>query len=393
MANPRASMASTKSCTGASKGDPLAYQRVVVKAGTTLLTRGAEGLDSEVMSSLVSQIADLHLRGVEMILVSSGAVAAGRHVIGSLEEGRGLPLRQALAAVGQGHIMHTYEQLFGGHGVRVAQALLSRRDLADRLGYLNVRNTLMALLELGVVPIVNENDVVAVEELSGEQFGDNDTLSALVANLVDADLLMLLGDIDGLYTSDPNVDPGARLVPTVEHVDEGLLAGAGPSWKNTGRGGMATKLEAARLATASGVDVVIANGALEEVIPRLARGDHGIGTRFPSSVTKMDSRRRWMLSGLSTCGEVIVDEGAATALRHHHRSLLPAGITGVSGSFERGDIIAIVGPSRDRIASGLTNYGSADLAKIRGARSDRISELLGHEFGDEAVHRNNMIVA
>ncbi len=393
MANTRASMASNKSCTGASEGGPLAYERVVVKAGTTLLTRGPEGLDREVMSSLVSQIEDLHRRGVEMILVSSGAVAAGSHVIGRLEEGRGLPLRQALAAIGQGHIMHIYEQLFGGHGVRVAQALLSRRDLADRLGYLNVRNTLMALLELSVVPIVNENDVVAVEELSGEQFGDNDTLSALVANLVDADLLVLLGDIDGLYTSDPNVDPSARLISTVERVDEGLLAQAGPSWKNTGRGGMATKLEAARLATASGVDVVIANGAQEEVILRLARGDDGIGTRFPSSVTKMDSRKRWMLSGLSTRGEVIVDEGAATALRRHHRSLLPAGITGVSGSFERGDIIAIVGPSQDRIASGLTNYGSADLAKIRGARSDRISKLLGHEYGDEAVHRNNMIVA
>ena len=393
MANTRASMASTKSCTGASEGDPLAYERVVVKAGTTLLTRDAEGLDREVMSSLVSQIADLHRRGVEMILVSSGAVAAGRHVIGGLEDGRGLPLRQALAAIGQGHIMHIYEQLFGGHGVRVAQALLSRRDLADRLGYLNVRNTLMALLELSVVPIINENDVVAVEELSGEQFGDNDTLSALVANLVDADLLVLLGDIDGLYTSDPNVDPSARLISTVERVDEGVLAQAGPSWKNTGRGGMATKLEAARLATASGVDVVIANGAQEDVILRLARGDDGIGTRFPSSVTKMDSRKRWILSGLSTRGEVIVDKGAATALRRHHRSLLPAGITGVSGSFERGDIIAIVGPSRDRIASGLTNYGSADLTKIRGARSDRISELLGHEFGDEAVHRNNMIVA
>ncbi len=393
MANTRASMASTKSCTGASKSDPLAYKRVVVKAGTTLLTREAGGLDREVMSSLVSQIADLHRRGVEMILVSSGAVAAGRHVIGGLEEGRGLPLRQALAAIGQGHIMHIYEQLFGGHGVRVAQALLSRRDLADRLGYLNVRNTLMALLELSVVLIVNENDVVAVEELSGEQFGDNDTLSALVANLVDADLLVLLGDIDGLYTSDPNVDPSAKLISTVERVDEELFAQAGPSWKNTGRGGMATKLEAARLATASGVDVVIANGAQEEVILRLARGDDGIGTRFPSSANKMDSRKRWMLSGLSTRGEVIVDEGASAALRRHHRSLLPAGITGVSGSFERGDIIAIVGPSRDRIASGLTNYGSADLAKIRGARSDRISELLGHEYGDEAVHRNNMIVA
>ena len=385
-------MASTKSYAKTHAADPRVYRRVVVKAGTALLTRGATGLNREVMASLVAQIAGLHKDGVDAILVSSGAVAAGRHALNVSEEGRNLPLRQALAAVGQGHMMQIYGQLFAEHEINVAQALLSRRDLADRLGYLNVRNTLMSLLGMRVVPIVNENDVVAVEELRGEQFGDNDTLSALVANLVDADLLLVLGEIDGLYTSDPNVDPSARLIPTVERVDDGIKTMGGPSWGGLGRGGMATKVEAARLATASGVDVVIASGFQENVIVNLARGGDSVGTRFPSTATRMESRKRWMLSGLSTRGEIMVDDGAALALRSGHRSLLPAGITTVSGAFERGDVIEILSAQRESVATGLANYGSQELAKIKGLRSDRISERLGYEYGDEAVHRDNMVV-
>ena len=386
-------LASTNSYARTHSVAPQAYRRVVVKAGTTLLTGGAAGLNRDVMSSLVAQIAGLHAEGVDAILVSSGAVAAGRHALDVSEEGRNLPLRQALAAVGQGHLMHVYEQIFTEHKINVAQALLSRRDLADRLGYLNVRNTLMSLLDLGVVPIVNENDVVAVEELSGDQFGDNDTLSALVANLVDADLLLMLGDVDGLYTSDPKLDPAAELIPTVDRVDEGIMTMGGPSWGGLGRGGMATKVEAARLATASGVDVVIASGFQEDVIAKLARGRDAVCTRFPSAVTKMDSRKRWMLSGLSTRGQITVDDGAAVALRSHHRSLLPAGITMVSGAFERGEVVEIISAKRESVATGLANYGSEELARIKGLRSDRISEVLGYEYGDEAVHRNNMAVA
>ena len=386
-------MASTKSYAKGHAADSNTYRRVVVKAGTTLLTRGAAGLNREVMASLVAQIAGLHKDGVDAILVSSGAVAAGRHVLNVSEAGRNLLLRQALAAVGQGHMMQIYEQLFAEHEIRVAQALLSRRDLADRLGYLNVRNTLMSLLDLRVVPIINENDVVAVEELRGEQFGDNDTLSALVANLVDADLLLVLGEVDGLYTSDPNIDAGARLIPTVDRVDQGISAMGGPSSSGIGRGGMATKVEAARKATASGVDVVIASGLQEDVIVNLVRGGDTVGTWFPSTATKMDSRKRWMLSGLSTQGEILVDDGAAMALRSGYRSLLPAGITTVSGSFERGDVVEILSVERESVATGLANYGSEELAKIKGLRSDRISERLGYEYGDEAVHRNNMVVA
>ena len=375
-----------------SQKDSSSYRRIVVKAGTSLLTGGTDRLDLDVMASLVEQIARLQGRDeVEMMLVTSGAVAAGRHVLGGAREGKSLPFRQVLAAVGQGHLMHTYQQLFSSHNIPVAQALLSRRDLNDRLGYLNVRNTLMGLLEQRVVPIINENDVVAVEELAGEIFGDNDSLSAMVANLVDADLLVLLGEVEGLYTADPNLDPEARLVPTVERLDKEIETMGGPSWADRGRGGMATKLEAAKLATASGVNVVIASGFEQDVLTRLANGD-SIGTLFPATSSKMESRKRWMLSGLSTRGEILVDSGAANALKNQNRSLLPAGVTEVAGSFERGDIIAVLGLNRAQIACGITNYGSLDLARIKGVHSDKIAEILGHQYGVEVVHRNNMVI-
>ena len=370
---------------------PYRYRRIVVKAGSSLLTRDGGQLNSDVMDALVQQIAQLHQSGAEVMLVSSGAVAAGRQVLGVPQEGKNLPFRQVLAAVGQGHLIHAYEQSFRPHNIPVAQALLSRRDLSDRLGYLNIRNTLLGLLDHRVVPIINENDVVAVEELTGELFGDNDTLSAMVANLVDADLLVMLGEIEGLFTSDPNLNPDAHLIPVVERFDEEIETLGGPSWGNKGRGGMATKLDAARLATASGVNVVIACGLERNVLPRLAEGE-GIGTFFPSSTTKMESRKRWMLSGLSTRGEILMDQGAVGALRHRNRSLLPAGVTEVVGAFERGDIVAVLDASRAQIACGITNYNSQDLAEIKGIRSDRIQELLGRQFGDEVVHRSDMVI-
>ena len=234
MSSPK-NISATPSIAVPEKGAGL-YRRIVVKAGTSLLTRGADRLDLEIMATLVEQIARLHLSGMDMVLVSSGAVAAGRHVLGVPRERKELPLRQVLAAVGQGHLMHAYEQLFGWHDIPVAQALLSRRDLSDRLGYLNVRNTVLGLLERRVVPIINENDVVAVEELAGDVFGDNDTLSALVANQVDADLLVMLGAIEGLYTADPRLDPDAQLIPMVERLNEDIESLGGPSLNATGRG-------------------------------------------------------------------------------------------------------------------------------------------------------------
>jgi glutamate 5-kinase len=259
------------------------------------------------------------------------------------------------------------------------------------LGYLNVRNTLLSLLERRVIPVINENDVVAVEELEGEAFGDNDNLSAMVANLVDADLLVMLGEVEGLFTADPNKDPDARLIPTVERIDGDAAALGGESWGDVGRGGMVTKLEAARLAAASGVDVVIASGLEQDVLIRLASGQR-IGTFFPSTSSKVESRKRWMLSGLSTRGEIVVDEGASQALLDGKRSLLPAGVKEVRGTFERGDIVSVLSGDNANIAAGITNYRSVELDEIKGARSDRIEGLLGHYYGDEVVHRNNMVI-
>lgn len=369
----------------------LAYSRVVIKAGTTLLTHGTDRLNLQVMATLVEQIARLHAQSVEITLVSSGAVAAGRHVLGVPKAGRDVPFRQVLAAAGQGRLMHAYEQLFDWHEIPVAQALLSRKDLSDRLGYLNVRNTLTSLLKLQVVPIINENDVVAVEELEGEVFGDNDTLSALVSNIIDADLLVLLGEVDGLFTADPNIEPNAQLIPIVDEVDEDVESFAGRPWDDQGRGGMATKLEAARMATATGVSVVIANGHEPDVLTRLCNGER-IGTMFPATSTKRESRERWMLSGASDKGEIVVDDGAREALVKKSSSLLPAGIKAVNGSFERGDIVSILDSSHTKVAGGIVNYSSEEVASIEGAHSDRIQEILGHHYGDEVVHRNNMVI-
>ncbi len=368
----------------------LSYRRVVVKAGTTVLTGGSDRLDMDVMSGLTRQIAGLYSAGVEVLLVTSGAVAAGRHSLGFPRERRGIPFRQVLAAVGQGHLMHAYEQLFAEHGVRVAQAILTYTDLSDRQGYLNVRNTLLALLELGVVPILNENDVVAVDEI-GEVFGDNDRLSALVANLVDADLLAILTDTEGLYTEDPRINAEAELLRRVERIDASVEAMASRHRNAHARGGMPTKLEAAKLATSSGIATVICNGREEDLLQRLTSGEE-VGTLFLPTASRMESRKRWMLSGLSARGEILVDDGAASALRDRHRSLLPAGVKHVGGEFRRGDIVYIVGPGAGKLACGIANYSSGDVEKIKGSRSDRIQGLLGYHYGEEVVHRNNMVL-
>ena len=367
------------------------YRRIIVKAGTNILTGGRDELDDSFIDNLVSQISDLSSSGREMLLVSSGAVAAGRGVMRNLSKSSVLPDRQVLAAVGQGRLMHLYEQAFATHGIPTAQALLSRRDVNDRLGYLNLRNTLLSLLNNGVVPVINENDVVAVEELEGEVFGDNDTLSALVANLIDADLLVILGSVEGMYTKDPNIFTDAELISVVEKMDDKLNEYAGPSADLRGRGGMVTKIEAARLATASGVDVVIANGTTDSVVFRLSNGER-IGTLFKTSVSKLESRKRWMLSGVSNKGNIKVDKGAVSALKSSKTSLLPAGVLSCFGRFERGDIVYIKDEHENNIAAGISNYGSSDLLQIQSLKSDRIVQVLGHYYGDEVIHRDNMVM-
>ena len=370
------------------------YPRLVVKAGTSILTGSSHQLDLEAMGRLVSQLAALHKAGTEVLLVTSGAVAAGRHALDRGEDRRDIPFRQALAAVGQSRLMEVYQRLFDQHGMVVAQALLTWSDLASRQGYLNVRNTALALLEAGVTPIFNENDVVAPDEI-GEVFGDNDRLSALVTSLVDADLLIILTDIDGLYTADPQIDPEAQLIERVERVDETTLSLAGFHRNSYARGGMPTKLDAAKLVTSAGIPTVICNGRAPEPVVRIARGER-LGTYFAPTANRMESRKRWMLSALANKGEIVVDAGAAAALREQSRSLLPAGISGVQGDFQRGDTVYIVtpagGPGPARVACGITNYGSADVERIKGIRSDRIQNVLGYHYGQEVVHRNNLVI-
>ena len=369
----------------------LPYHRIVTKLGTNLLTGSTGQLDHDIMSKLVTQVAQLHRQGLELLIVSSGAIAAGRHKLGLTKELKGIPYKQVLASVGQSRLMQAYEQLLNQHGITVAQALLTKADLADRAGYLNTRNTLLALLELGVLCIVNENDVVAVDEIQESKFGDNDNLSAMVANLVDADLLIMLTDTAGLFTADPQQSPDARLIPQVEVIDAEIEHLAADTPSRMGTGGMATKIEAAKLATASGITVVIANGNETDVILRLAAGE-AIGTRFLPTSSKLESRKRWMLSGLSTRGKLIVDAGAALALKKQKRSLLAAGIKSVEGEFQRGDIVDIYDTGGSRLGCGITNYSSADINVIKGAHSGQIATLLGYDYGAEVVHRNNLVI-
>jgi glutamate 5-kinase len=373
------------------KESNLPYRRIVAKLGTSLLTGGSDHLDEDIMSRLVVQVAQLHRQGLDMLIVSSGAIASGRYKLGLTREFRGIPFKQVLASVGQNRLMQAYEQLFSQYDVTVAQALLTKADLSDRAGYLNARNTLLALLELRVLCIVNENDVVAVDEIQEAKFGDNDNLSAMVANLVDADLLIILTDTAGLYTADPQRQPHAHLISQVDSIDSDIERLAAETPTSLGTGGMITKIEAAKLATASGVTVVIADGRESNIILQLAAGE-AIGTRFLPTASKLESRKRWMLSGLSTKGKLVVDSGAALAIRRQKRSLLAAGIEQVEGNFQRGDIVNIYDSHRSRLGCGITNYSSNDISLIKGVHSRKIETLLGYDYGSDVVHRNNLVI-
>jgi len=367
------------------------YKRIVAKFGTSLLTAGSDHLNQDVMSSLVTQVAQLHKQGLELVIVSSGAIASGRYKLGLTKKLKGIPFKQVLASVGQARLMQTYEQLFGQHDITVAQALLTKAELSERAGYLNARNTLLALMELRVICIVNENDVVAVDEIEGAKFGDNDSLSAMVANLVDADLLLILTDIAGLYAADPHRYPDAHLIRQVDRIDSEIERLAADTSSSLGTGGMITKIEAAKLAVASGVTMIIADGREPNIILRVAAGE-SVGTLFPPATSKLESRKRWMLSGLSTRGKLVIDSGAALALKKERRSLLAAGIKKIEGAFQRGDTVNIYDSDGSRLACGITNYSSTDIEAIKGSHSGKITALLGYDYGSEVVHRNNLVV-
>ncbi|HEX9441568.1 MAG TPA: glutamate 5-kinase [Roseiflexaceae bacterium] len=360
---------------------------MVIKLGTNVLTADSDHLHRPRMVELARQIAEARSHGVEAVLVTSGAVAAGRERLQFPPRRRDLPFKQLMAAVGQSRLMHLYEQIFDLYSIPVAQTLLTRDDLRDRHRYLNARNTLLACLAHGVLPIINENDVVVVDEI---RVGDNDTLSALAANLVDADLLLILTDIDGLYTADPRRDPSARLIPEVRAIDESVYALAGGSGAR-GTGGMHTKIQAADLATHGGTSVVIATGAAREVISRVLAGEP-LGTRFPAITSRMESRKRWVLAETVLHSRITTDDGAARALTTGGKSLLPAGIVEVEGEFERGQTIRIYTNTGQEIARGLAQYSARDLRLIKGLRSERIAETLGYDYGPEVVHRDDMVI-
>jgi glutamate 5-kinase len=363
--------------------------RIVVKLGTSTLTNGTFCLSTPILIEFARQVSHLLSSGHQVVLVSSGAIAAGRERLGFPDLPKDIPAKQMLAAIGQSRLMSSYEQIFGLYGVTVAQILLTRADLDSRRRYLNARNTLTALMENRIIPIVNENDTLATEEL---QVGDNDNLSALVSNLVDADLLILLTDRAGLYTADPGVDPNAELVQEIatREIPDELWKAAGGSESKLGTGGMVTKLQAAELARRSGTACVIAAGNETDILLRIAAGEKR-GTYFAPVATSLESRKRYILSAQRAPGLVAIDRGAVLALKKGG-SLLPIGITSVSGVFERGDTVRVAREDGREIARGIANYGSRDLALIVKRPSDQIETILGYHFGDEVIHRNDMVL-
>ncbi len=364
------------------------YQRLVLKLGTSVLTTGSPQINRSRLLELVRQCAKLHAAGVDVVVVTSAAIAAGRESLGFRQLPQAMPAKQMLAAVGQVRLMQHYEQLFGIYNIVVGQVLLTRSDLNHRSRYLNARDTLQALLAERIVPVINENDAVATDEI---KLGDNDTLSALVSNLVEADLLLILTDQPGLYTADPRTDPSAELIREVTTIDDDLRARAGGTRSGLGTGGMSTKLAAADLARRGGAEVVIAAGGVEDVVLRVTGGER-LGTRFTPLTGKLESRKRWLLGGLVPAGRITVDAGAAAALATQGRSLLPVGVTRIEGQFERGDTVRICNAAGQEIARGLTRYGAESLERIKGRRSEDIAAILGYENSAEVVHRDDLVV-
>jgi len=365
------------------------YKRIVVKLGTSTLTAGTPHLSPAHIVEIVRQVAQLHEGGSQMVVVSSGAMAAGRERLEFPQLPKEILAKQMLSAVGQPRLMALYEQLFGLYQLTVAQVLLTRTDLADRRRYINSRNTLMALLHQCVIPVVNENDTVATEEI---RVGDNDNLSALVANLIEADLLIMLTDQPGLFTADPRNDASAELIRTVTDtsIPQSLWEAAGGSDGKLGVGGMQTKLQAADLARRSGSRVIIASGSEPNIILRLVAGEK-IGTHFLPVSSALEGRKRYILSGNNAKGCLTVDSGAVQAMQSGG-SLLPVGVTQVSGDFELGDVVCINSPEGREIARGLTNYNATDIQRIHGRQSSEIESILGFAYGDEVIHRNNMVL-
>lgn len=366
----------------------LSSRRIVIKVGTSSLTYANGKLHYQAIEGLVREIADLVNSGREVILVSSGAVGAGLGRLGWSSRPKTIPEKQAVAAIGQGLLMQVYERLFSQYGQTVAQVLLTREDIAHRSRYLNARNAINTLLTLGVVPIINENDTVAVDEL---KFGDNDTLSALVASLIDADLLIILSDIHGVYTADPKLNPGASLLHELTYQELIGQVKPGGAGSRQGTGGMQTKLQAAKIATAAGTGVVVAHSGQANVLSQICAGEQ-VGTYILPAAEGLRSRERWIAFNLPCTGRVSVDEGAFKAIRYNGKSLLSSGIKGVSGHFNLGDAVEIVHEAGAVFARGIVNYGAEEVRRIMGHKSPEIEEILGYKYYDEVIHRDNLVL-
>ena len=364
-------------------------RRIVVKVGSSLVTNEGRGVDAVAVGNWCRQLAVLAREGRELVMVSSGAIVEGMKRLGWATRPHELPALQAAAAVGQMGLAQMYESQLAQQGLTSAQVLLTHADLADRERYLNARSTLLTLLALKVLPVINENDTVVNEEI---KFGDNDTLGALVSNLVEADVLVILTDQPGLYSADPRKDPSARLIDEARAGDEALERMAGGAGSSLGRGGMLTKVLAAKRAAGSGASTVIAWGREPDVLLRLAAGE-AIGTTLRAATAKLAARKQWMADQLQLRGAVAVDAGAATKLRGEGKSLLPIGVVAVDGEFLRGDVIAVRAPDGTEIARGLANYSAAETRLIARKPSSRIEAVLGYAAGPELIHRDNMVLA
>jgi glutamate 5-kinase len=363
-------------------------RRWVVKVGSSLVTNDGRGLDHAAVARLASEIASLKRDGREVVVVSSGAIAEGMQRLGWERRPKAIHDLQAAAAVGQMGLVQAYEAAFAGHGLRTAQILLTHDDLADRRRYLNARSTLRTLIGLGVVPIINENDTVTTDEI---RVGDNDTLGALVTNLIEADVLVLLTDQPGLYTADPRRDPKATLLRDARAGDPALEAMAGGAGSEIGRGGMLTKVLAAKRAARSGAATVIASGRESDVLARLARGE-SIGTELLAEAQSLGARKQWLADHVQLAGRVRLDDGAVRALAREGKSLLPIGVVAVEGQFDRGEVVGCFAPDGREVARGLVNYGAADTARILRQPSSQIEAILGWVDEPELIHRDNLVL-
>jgi glutamate 5-kinase len=362
-------------------------RRVVIKIGSGVIS-GKDGLNVEAIEGLAGDVAELRGRGYEVILVSSGAVAAGKGTLGIAGRPATIPLKQAAAAIGQSRLMSAYKEALRPRGHHVAQVLLTRDDLANRRRYLNARNTLMTLLEYRVVPIINENDTVVVDEI---RFGDNDNLSAMVTNLVEANLLVILSDVDGLFDRDPNRHQDAQLIPLVERITEEIQASAGASETDLGTGGMTTKVKAAKRAALYGVGTAIINGRLPHSLLRLFDGEE-LGTYFLPARDRMAAKKHWIAFTKKPRGKLLLDDGAKRALVERGKSLLPSGIKGVEGGFDRGDAVRLCDLAGQEFAKGVINYSLPELLRIMGKKTSEIEGVLGYKYYDEVVHRDNLVL-